>query len=870
MRFPLELVTPATTGWLALLLAGAIKATLLLALAWIATSAMRRAPAAARHLIWTLAMVGALGLPLASLLVPAWPLAWVPALTNGAGNVARPATALADLDGAAPPAGSRDLSVQVSAGAATEPAGTSKAYNPPDRRPVTPGAAAPPHAAPVPPGHTAFDPRSLLRFLPLIWLLGALLVLGRRAIAAIRVAGLRRRATPVTDPSWRAALVRHAVSLGIKPVPALLMSDCADVPMTFGTLRPVVLVPAIALGWTAERRDFVLLHELGHIRRRDTLALLIGQLAAALYWFHPLVWVAKRRQRLEAEHACDDQVLLSGALASAYANELLDLATAAHRRDTFGAAALAMARRSQLEGRLLTILDPRHARGSVGWRFVAVALLVTIAATGALAAARPARAKLADCDSPAVTTTVRVATSTATTTATTTTALTTKTRTTTAILADASADGPDLALAPAIADAAPAEAVDPVTVSVSPSSSTSASTSASASVSDASEPVAAAVTSAVLAAAAATSSGKGSSHSSFSIHEDDSQPKTVTGIWNDDGLEARYKSVGEVRFNDALDDVASLGPDGSLVVEEKVNGSWHKAEFKRQAGGIERAYWVDGKRAEWDASARQWMSKFLIETDRRSAMLAKQRYPRLKAAGGPGRVMEEIALMPSDYAKGIYYMMLIDDGLGRDDLRRVVTQAGNDVKSDYELARILSAAADKGALQDDATRSAFVTAIGGIESDYEHARVLMMVLQRPKLDPAVAAVALRSTAQISSDYERGRILVTMAEKGNVATTSQGEYLKAARAIRSDYEKARALRSLVENADIARDNVPALLSAAGSISSDYERAGVLVAIAASVKMDAAGRSAFVDTAQSIGSDYERQRALAALGEHSTTY
>ncbi len=443
MHIPLESATPATTGWLALLLAGAIKATLLLALAWIATSAMRRAPAAARHLIWTLALVGALGLPLASFLVPAWPLAWVPALTNGGGNIARPSTSLAGLDGAAPPAstpaGSRDLSLQGRAGAAKEPSGTANVSDPPDRSHATP-AAAPPGTAPVPPGHTAFDPRALLRFLPLVWLAGALLVLGRRAIAAIRVAGLRRRATPVTDPSWQAALVRHAASLGIGPVPALLMSDRADVPMTFGTLRPVVLVPGNALEWSAARRDFVLLHELGHIRRHDTLALLIGQLAFALYWFHPLVWVAKRRQRLEAEHACDDQVLQSGALASAYANELLDLATAAHRRDTFGAAALAMARRSQLEGRLLTILDPRHARGSVGWRFVAGALLVTIAATGALAAARPARAKNAGFDPPAVTATVNVATMTATTTAA---VLTTNTSTTTTIVAADPAYGPD-------------------------------------------------------------------------------------------------------------------------------------------------------------------------------------------------------------------------------------------------------------------------------------------------------------------------------------------------------------------------------------------------------------------------------------------
>lgn len=865
MRLPFEFPTP----WLALLSAAALKATLLFSLAWLATASMRRAPAAARHLIWTLALIGAIGLPLASWLVPAWPLRWVPALTSGGANTKAPADLHLVVN--EPSRSSQHASSTVTTTTIDEP-GTSAS-----RRPANIDLSES-HTDPVPaqvtrsvpksvPTFPRIDARALLRLLPVAWLLGTFLLLARRGIAAIRVARLARRSTPFTDPDWRAALIHHAAALGIARVPTLVISDEADVPMTFGSLRPVVMVPAGAVEWNDARRDFVLLHELGHIRRRDTLAQLAGQLAAALYWFHPLVWVAKRCQRAEAEHACDDQVLASGALASAYARELLELASVARPRDAYGAAALAMARRSQLEGRLLTILDPRSSRGRVGRRFVAGALLLTVAATAAIAAARPARTEVpVVAEVPAVTTANPPAPLHPELLAGSVTAPATST--------------PVVAMAPPdaeVADPEPEVASDAEPAKDCPTTSqtaVSAVTSSVASAADQASDGAVAVSNAVLAASsgsASSSSSSSKSHSSFSIHEDDGDLEIVNGSWTDDeGRDASYKSKGTVRFNDALDDVASIGAGGYLTVEEERNGHRYRAEFKLQGGTIQRVYWVDNDRTEWNGQAREWFADFLVATDRRCGMLAKQRYPRLMAEGGARRVFEELAVMPSDYAKSIYYRMLIEDGIGKEDMRRAVTQAGRDVKSDYELARILSAAAAKGALQDAGTRQAFIVSLNGLESDYEHARVLMMVLERPKLDPAVAADALRSATKVESSYERGRLLVTMAEKGNVTPAIQGEYLKTARTIGSDYEKSRTLRSLVDNSEITKENVPVLISAAATINSDYEQAQVLVAIAESVRLDTAGRQAYLDTARSIGSDYERKRAMAALGEKAASY
>jgi len=104
----------------------------------------------------------------------------------------------------------------------------------------------------------------------------------------------------------------------------------------------------------------VLLHELAHVKRWDTLVQLVARIACGVYWFHPLAWYAASRLSVERERACDDLVLRSGAEPSVYASELLSIAES-HQSVRGG---LAMAKASTLEGRLKAVLDPsRNRRG---------------------------------------------------------------------------------------------------------------------------------------------------------------------------------------------------------------------------------------------------------------------------------------------------------------------------------------------------------------------------------------------------------------------------------------------------------------------------------------------------------------------------
>jgi beta-lactamase regulating signal transducer with metallopeptidase domain len=86
--------------------------------------------------------------------------------------------------------------------------------------------------------------------------------------------------------------------------------------VTIGILRPVILLPADAVSWPVERRALVLAHELAHVGRFDTLTQLMAQVAVALFWFDPLLWLAARRMGVEREFACDDAGLREGSAPS--------------------------------------------------------------------------------------------------------------------------------------------------------------------------------------------------------------------------------------------------------------------------------------------------------------------------------------------------------------------------------------------------------------------------------------------------------------------------------------------------------------------------------------------------------------------------
>jgi HEAT repeat protein len=322
------------------------KVTVLLMTAVVLALALRRASAAARHLVWSAAVVSVLAVPILASVIP-WRL---PVLTIAAAPA--PASGL----------------LGASAG---EPA----APPPPQRH--APESAAP--AAPAGPAAFTAPAVSAAQAVAAIWLAGALLLLLRLAVGAGVLARVASRAVPLTDLEWTRPLLEGADRMGLDRAPRLLMSDRLPMPYASGFFRPTIVLPESAAAWDDRRRRAVLCHELAHLRRLDLVLNGVAQLACALWWFHPLVWVAARKLRTESERACDDLVLGVGTRASEYADHLLHIVCGALRART-PAVALPMAQRREFEGRMLAILDRDARRGQPSARHAAVlaALAVTI------------------------------------------------------------------------------------------------------------------------------------------------------------------------------------------------------------------------------------------------------------------------------------------------------------------------------------------------------------------------------------------------------------------------------------------------------------------------------------------------------------
>ncbi len=221
-----------------------------------------------------------------------------------------------------------------------------------------------------------------------VFLLGSLTLLLRLAVAVGRVTLLVRRAAVIENDSRRDALDAAAGRLALRRPLVLLESPLVGVPMVWNPLpmgTAYVLIPNDAATWPTSKLRLVFLHELAHVRRSDGFWRLGARFVTALSWPNPLAWFALRRLELESELACDDAVIASGCRASAYADELLAIATRdvddrfAHR------AAVAMARPGRLEGRLLALLDTTRSRAALSARGLALLLVGLIAGTAPLA-----------------------------------------------------------------------------------------------------------------------------------------------------------------------------------------------------------------------------------------------------------------------------------------------------------------------------------------------------------------------------------------------------------------------------------------------------------------------------------------------------
>jgi len=341
----------------ALLFAGecVVGSAVILGTAWLAAQTIRRA--SLRHLVWLGAFAALLALPVAALIVP--PRILVQQHSEAPARL----PVLSAPDDAATSIADDTLPQFALPAKAESESGTS----------------------------SALGVRQAAYALFALWLIGALANLGRLAFGALALEPLRRRSRP------------HALDTAGLPqgprVCELRLSDRDDGPVTWGVFHPVILLPRASRNWPRARLTSVLLHELAHVRRKDSLTQTLAQFVAALYWPNPLMRVALRALRREAEMAADDAVLVHGIKPSAYAGELVQLAGELGGRK-FAHAGMSMAG-SALEARVKSALAHDQSRTGVTAMDALKIGLFGLAATAALAFARPDIVQADDATPPA-------------------------------------------------------------------------------------------------------------------------------------------------------------------------------------------------------------------------------------------------------------------------------------------------------------------------------------------------------------------------------------------------------------------------------------------------------------------------------------
>ncbi len=740
------------------------KSSLILAAGTAAALLARRASAATRHLIWAASLTGALALPLAGSVLPRIRVAALPAEPEVFQLSAPPAQPPnpAQMRRAARPRAAEKLEVA----AAARPA------------PLVAGIERP-----------RIDLATVAR---LVWATVALALLLRIAAGDLQLRSVARKAQRAVAREWLELLRECSARAGVRREVALLQSSEVEVPITFGTLRPCIVLPSRASEWSAEHRRAVLIDELAHVERYDALTQLVARIACALHWMNPLAWAAAAAMRSERERACDDRVLGEGARPTDYATSLLEVARSSSPGR--GRAALAMARKA-LEGRLLAVLDPAVDRRPVGKRAAvavgcAAALVVMpLAAVRAERAAPPPKIRGHRTEPSSE---LRMV-------------------------------SPDPGRRPGLAQVTP---VTPPTSSTPPTPPTPA-------------------TPPTPPAAPARSGQHIESHDGA---------RNWTSSWSDGNRSSVFHVRGEIRWNDDATDVAWISSGGSLdFTVHEGNDHWH-AEIFPGSSGFTRTLLVNGTQRPWDsrwfARALEDLDKHsgfaadlrfpkLYRQGGARAVLdyastidgdyARRRYLQLLIERDPLEDATAVAVfravegMSGDYDKAeVLRSAAAKARLDSEAKREAFLSACSGISGDYERGRVLKEIIAQPKLSPELARGV-LSAVSKMGGDYEKAQALTALVQRHPVD---AQEYLRSAAKVGGDYEHARVLKALIGSRKLDGPAQIEVVRQARRL-GDYESAETLVALTGSIRLTPEAQREYESAAEHLG-DYSRKRVLAA------------------------------------------
>jgi beta-lactamase regulating signal transducer with metallopeptidase domain len=149
------------------------------------------------------------------------------------------------------------------------------------------------------------------QWLLLAWILGSGIVFARSLFQVLRFHSLLLKKTENPNPEIQAQATAVATSLGLRSIPTILTTAANISPMVWwigGKVR-IVLPDSLILQMNSRPLEWILAHELAHVRRRDYLVRWIEWLVCVGFWWNPVAWWARSNLRANEELCCDALVL---------------------------------------------------------------------------------------------------------------------------------------------------------------------------------------------------------------------------------------------------------------------------------------------------------------------------------------------------------------------------------------------------------------------------------------------------------------------------------------------------------------------------------------------------------------------------------
>ncbi|MEO0818256.1 MAG: M56 family metallopeptidase [Pseudomonadota bacterium] len=265
--------------------------------------------------------------------------------------------------------------------------------------PLSAGATAPPRPGAFDAEFGAITPsvagdaaaRSSLPWMMIAILVPTIALLVGIVLGLLQLRRLRHRATVLQDETWLKALARAQDRMSFKEGTALLVSGDINSPVSWGLVRPIILLDHAAVG-DVDRAEAIIAHELAHVVRMDWIKMILARMVVAIFWFNPLVWRLASEAHQLREESADDAVLRAAVGQRAYASLLVDVVRhqqAAAMTPAHGVAPGA----DSLKRRVKRILDNGQPRNTANRAWATISFSVLGAVLVPLAMVTPVEAQ---------------------------------------------------------------------------------------------------------------------------------------------------------------------------------------------------------------------------------------------------------------------------------------------------------------------------------------------------------------------------------------------------------------------------------------------------------------------------------------------